>query len=444
MPTTHEDAQTARPGDQAASGPLLGVKILDFSEMIAAPLATMLLSDMGAQVIKIEPLEGESWRLFGQFMPGESRTFMPLNRGKRDLAVDLKTAEGQAIIHELAKDADVVVINYRPDVPARLGIDYATLSAINPRLIYVWNTAFGHRGPNAHRPGYDLILQAMSGLMSAAGRFDASGLPLGVGGAAVVDISAGLTLAWAVCAALYEREKSGAGQQVDTSLFGAALTVQASSFYSIESQDAAQRSLVLDIIRALREAGASYQTIVEAVREAKGITAGVAVSPYYRVYQTKDDFIAVACLSLPLRNKFLKVMGLEDPRLTLTGVDLQSPEGRAIGERLVKQAEALFRVRSGAEWLKLFDEAAVPAGPVRFADELYDDPHVVTGGLVVDAEHHAVGPVKMLGLPVQMSRTPLRHQGASPGLGQHTEEVLSGLGYDANRIADLRERRVVR
>jgi crotonobetainyl-CoA:carnitine CoA-transferase CaiB-like acyl-CoA transferase len=444
MPITREPAPTTQPGTATATGPLVGVRILDFSEMIAAPLATMLLSDMGAQVIKIEPLQGESWRLFGQFMPGESRTFMPLNRGKRDLAVDLKTAEGQAIVHELAKDSDVVVINYRPDVPARLKIDYATLSALNPRLIYVWNTAFGHKGPHAHRPGYDLILQAMSGLMSAGGRFDERGLPLGVGGAAVVDIAAGLTLAWAVCAALYEREKSGIGQQVDTSLFGAAMTVQASSFYSIESQDAEQRSVVLDIIRALREEGASYQAIVEAVREARGMAAGVAVSPYYRVYQTKDDFIAVACLNLPLRNKFLKVMGLEDPRLTFTGIGLQSPEGRAIGERLVKEAEALFRGRSGAEWLRLFDEAGVPAGPVRFADELYEDQHVVAGGLVVEAQHHAVGPVKMLGLPVQMSRTPLRHQGASPGLGQHTDEVLRGLGYDEARITALREQKVVR
>lgn len=428
------------------SGPLAGVRILDFSEMIAAPLAGMLLSDMGADVIKIEPPEGESWRLFGQFMPGESRAFIPLNRGKRDIAIDLKSAEGQAIVHELVRDVDVVLINYRPDVPAKLGIDYETLSAINPRLIYVWNTAFGHHGPHAHRPGYDLILQAMSGIMAASGRFDEKGLPQTVGGAAVVDISAGLILAWAVSAALYARERSGVGQKVDTSLFGAALTVQAQSFISIEVLDTEQREGVLAAIRSLRAGGRTFQEIAEAVRDLRGMGAlGPGVSPYYRVYQTKDDFIAVACLNLQLRNKLLRVLGLVDPRLTLTGVgDLRSPESRAIGEKLVVDAEAIFRQKTGEEWLKLFDEAGVPAGPVRFADELFEDAHVLEAGLVQEMQHHAAGTLKMLGVPVKMSRTPLHPQGASPGLGQHTDEVLRSIGYDDARISELRERKVVR
>ena len=227
---------------------------------------------------------------------------------------------------------------------------------------------------------------------------------------------------------------------VDTSLFGAALTLQASSFYSIEEKDARQRLVVLDTIRSLRASGSSYQEIVDAVREAKGVApTSAAVNLYYRVYQTRDDFIAVACLSQALRRKFLTVVGLDDPRLTLTGVDLRQPENRAIAERLVSEAEALFRTRTGEEWLRLFDEAGVPAGPVRFTDELYDDPHVLQGELVLNAEHYAAGPVKMLGLPIKMSRTPMKNQGASPGLGQHTDEVLRQIGYD-----DGRDRRLPR
>src|SRR5579884_1060725 len=228
----------SREAAMSASGPLLGVRVLDISEIIAAPVSTMLLSDMGADVIKIEPPEGEAWRLQTQFMPGESKGFMSLNRGKRDLAVNLKTPEGQEIVHTLVRDADVVVVNYRPDVPARLGIDYQTLAAINPRIIYAWNTAFGRRGPYAHRPGYDIILQAMSGLMAAAGSTTEQGLPATVGGTAVADFSAGLTLAWAICAALYARERTGEGQEIDTSLFGSALMVQTSRFFSVESDEA--------------------------------------------------------------------------------------------------------------------------------------------------------------------------------------------------------------
>jgi formyl-CoA transferase len=442
--TAAESAASSAWTAATASGPLAGVRVLDFSEIIAAPFSTMLLADMGADVIKIEPPEGEAWRHQASFMPGESRSFMSLNRGKRGMAVDLKTAEGQAIAHALARDADVAVLNYRPDVPARLGIDYATLAALNPRLIYAWNTAFGRRGPHAHRSGYDIILQAMTGLMAGAGAATAEGLPATVGGTAVADFSTGLTLTWAICAALYARERSGVGQQIDTSLFASVLTVQTSRFFSAERADAEERAALLAQVRAMRAEGRPYPEIVNTVMAASSRTAQPGSNPYYRVYQTADDFLAVGCLSQRLRRRFAELVGLDDPRLTGSAFEQRSEESRAIGRRLVQQAEPILRGRSTAEWLARFDAAGIPAGPVRFAEELFDDEHVIANDLVVDLEHAVAGPLRMVGPPVQMSGTPLRPQGASPALGQHTDELLRALGYDEARITDLRARGIVR
>jgi formyl-CoA transferase len=424
-------------------GPLSGVRVLDFSEIIAAPFCAMLLSDMGADVIKVEPPEGESWRLQAQFIPGESKGFMSLNRGKRGLAVDLKTDEGRAVVHALAREADVAIVNYRPDVPARLGIDYETLSALNPRLIYARNTAFGREGPDAHRPGYDIILQAASGLMTGAGGTTPAGVPATIGGTAVVDFSAALMLAWAISSALYARERTGRGQRIDTSLFGAALAIQTSRFFSVRDHDAAQRTALLERIDELREEGRPYAEIVQAAQQARGL-APAGTNLYYRVYHTADGFLAVAALSHALRDKFCRVLGLDDPRQIPGRIQPNSDEARRVGAELVPQAEATMRTRTTHEWIAAFDAAGVPAGPVRFADELFDDPQVRANGLLVEVEHTVAGTLEMVGPPVQMSGTPLHPQGASPALGQHTDDVLRALGYDDIRIADLRARGVVR
>jgi len=426
------------------SGPLAGVRVLDLSEIIAAPFCAMLLSDMGADVIKVEPPDGESWRLQNQFMPGESKGFMSLNRGKRGLAVDLKTAEGQAIVHALAHEADVAIVNYRPDVPARLGIDYETLAALNPRLIYAANTAFGRHGPDAHRPGYDIILQAGSGLMSAAGGASAAGVPQTIGGTAIADFSAALILAWSICGALYARERTGAGQRIDASLFGAALAVQTSRFFAVTQRDTEQRGLLLERLDELRAEGRPYAEMVAAAAQARGMTVQGTMNLYYRVYQTADGFLAVAALSHALRNKFCAALDLEDPRQTPGLVAPGSEEAREIGQRLVAEAETVFRARTTAEWLTRFDAAGVPAGLVRFVDELFDDPQVHANGLLVEVEHPLAGPLQMVGPPVQMSGTPLRPQGASPTLGQHTDEILHALGYNEASVQDLRARGVVR
>jgi formyl-CoA transferase len=284
----------------------------------------------------------------------------------------------------------------------------------------------------------------MSGLMAGAGSTTDQGLPATIGGTAVADFTSGLSLAWAICAALYARERTGMGQRVDTSLFGAALAVQTSRFFSVEDVDGPARAELLQRVQAMRERQQPYAEALEAVNSSRGLAGMQGTNPYYRVYQAADDFVAVGCLSHALRVKFCRVMEIEDPRLAARTFDQRSEEGRAIGRRLVQEVEARFRTRTAADWLAVFDAAGIPAGPVRFADELFDDPHVLANELVVEVEHAVAGPLKMVGPPVRMSRTPLRAQGASPPLGAHTDAVLRSLGYDEARIAGLRARGIVR
>src|SRR5437867_236229 len=197
------------------SGPLTGIRVLEFSQIIAGPLGCQLLSDLGADVIKVEPPQGEPWRLSAPFMPFESKTFQSLNRGKKSLAIDLAAPEAQEAIHRLVLGVDVVVINYRPDVAGRLAIDYDTLSAIKPSVIYVENTAFGRRGELSQRPGYDIVAQAISGLIAYVGKVDENGAPLVP--PPFADVTTGYAIATGVCAALFHRAQTGQGQKVETS-----------------------------------------------------------------------------------------------------------------------------------------------------------------------------------------------------------------------------------
>lgn len=422
-------------------GALDGIRILEFSEIIAAPFAGMLLSDMGADVIKIEPPQGEAWRLSAQFMPGESRQFISLNRGKRGLAIDLKTPEGREVVRKLVPQMDVVIINYRPDTPYNLGIDYETLSAINPRLVYVENTAFGRKGPHSYRPGYDIIAQAVTGLMAANGKTNDKGLPQAMS-PAMADFSTGISICWAVCAALFARERTGKGQKVEASLLGTALAVQTGTFMEIDSVDADTQGVMRQRIRELRDSGASFEEIQKVRTELRPqFGAGNA---YYRCYFTKDTVVAVGCLSDALRRKAAAAMGIHDPRFEDPNAPApMTPEGRAAAAKVVEQAEAIMRTRTTDEWIAIFDAAGVPAGPFRTIDELRTDPQVLENDLIVDLEHSLVGHLRMVGPPLKFSETPSTPRGASPALGEHNDAILSELGYDAGAIASLRASGVI-
>ena len=415
------------------SGPLSGVRILEFSEIIAAPFAGMILSDMDAEVIKVEPPWGEPWRHQGAFMPTESRNYISLNRGKRSLPLDLTKPEGRKIVYELIGTTDVVLINYRPDTPYNLGIDYETLSKLNPRLIYCHNTAFGLNGPDSYRPGYDIIAQAMSGIMGSGGKLK-DGLPQTIGATAVADFSSGLSAAWAICAALYAREKNGKGQKVETSLLGTALAIQTSRFLNIIDRDNEDRQQLLEEIDALRTSGTNWEDILEHYQSRRI----VPINPYYRTYQTSDGVIAIGNLSDVLRRRTAMVLGIDDPRFH-PDYSLGDTDGNIIAQRVAEQAEDIFRQKSTQEWLTILDDAGIPAGPVLFTEELENSEQMLANNLILELNHEKAGPIRMVGPLVTMTETPLKPVKASPTLGRDTVDILLTLGYRQAEIESLRE-----
>ena len=415
-------------------GPLDGVKVVEFTEIIAGPFAGMLLADMGAAVIKVEPPWGDPWRGVQAFAPTESRPFMAYNRGKRSLTLDLTTEAAGDILARLIPQMDVAIVNYRPDVAAKLGVDYAALSALNPRLIYCENTAFGRQGPDAHRPGYDLILQAMSGLMAAEGKLSDSGVPQHIVSTPLVDTAAGLCLVWCVCAALYFRERTGRGQKVETTLLGLALAMLGMRFVEVESLDQANVRNTLESLDALRQAGLPYADLLQVYAADHPVAPG---NIYYRTYQTADGVIAVGCLSDPLRRRLLETLGLTDIRFDPDYAP-NSERAAVFGAELMTQAEAVFQERTAAQWLAVLEERGIPAGPVRFVEEIFDDAQVQANGLVAELEHQAAGRLRMLGTLASFSETPLQAT-PPPALGQHTEEGLTELGCGPEEIARWRE-----
>ena len=419
-------------------GPLEGIKILEFSEIIAGPFAGMLLADMGADIIKVEPPWGEAFRHTIAIAPNESRQYVALNRGKRSLPLDLTRQEAREIVYKLVPEMDVVMVNYRPDVPAKLGIDYETLSTIQPRLIYCENTAFGSRGPHSLRPGSDIVAQAMTGLMAAGGKVQ-DGVPQPISATALADYATGITMAWGISAALYSRERTGRGQKIEAALMATALGIQNFRFINIKSIDQEALSQFYEDLTLLQEAGTPYEDILSFYQ---GFRARAPGNIYYRTYQAKDGFLAVGCLSDPVRKRMADVMGLHDIRFE-PGYDPLSDEAKAFGEELAKKAEACIREKPVEEWLRLFDPAGVPAGPLKFTEELLRDEHVIANDFVIKLEHPVVGELETVGPILKMSDTPLKAKASSPSLGQHTDAILEELGYSSEEIQRLREQKAV-
>jgi crotonobetainyl-CoA:carnitine CoA-transferase CaiB-like acyl-CoA transferase len=425
-----------------ASGPLNGVRILEFTQIIAGPLGCMILADMGADIIKVEPLIGEPWRLNAQFIPLESKTYQSLNRGKKSLAIDMQRPEAQAAIHRIVKDVDVVVSNYRPDVPARLGIDYETLRQIKPDLIYCDSTAFGRRGPWANKGGYDIVVQGASGFTAAGGRFDEGGNPVLPGAGATADFATGYSIAMGVCAALFHRSQTGEGQLVETSLLANALVFQGGSIMSLPPADTFGRQAIVDMLDDAHLRGASYTEMVEA---RTAIMSGRQQGNiYYRNYLTTDGAIAIGNLSASLRQKMRDALGIEyDPRDHDPNYDPRSPEAKEFGDELIAKTEAQIRAQPTKHWVELLERHGVPVAEILFPEEMDRQQQVIENEYVVELDHELTGPQTMVAPPHKMSASPPKPQGASPVLGRDNDAILTAAGYSQGEIEGLRASGVI-
>jgi crotonobetainyl-CoA:carnitine CoA-transferase CaiB-like acyl-CoA transferase len=380
-----------------------GLRVIDLTQAMAAPFCSMNLADMGADVIKVEPPTGEDMRRGSASRNGHSGTFLTINRGKRGITVDLKQPAGVEIIHRLARTADVFVQNYRPGAAKRLGVDYETLAAINPRLIYCSISGFGSTGPYATRGGYDLIAQGMSGIISVTG--DEHGPPAKAG-LPVSDLSAGLFGAYGILCALEHRERTGQGQLVDTSLLEAALalTVWEATEYWVTGQ-------------APKPLGSAHR-----------------LAAPYQALRASDGWFTVGANNDKLFEAFCRA--IERPDLAADARFTANRDRMHHRDALIAEIERTTAKEARAHWLTRLDAAGVPAGPINTYPEALADPHALARDMVVDLDHPGAGPIKALGVPVKLSDTPGAVDRAAPLLGQDNAVVLTELGYtDAEQRA---------
>jgi crotonobetainyl-CoA:carnitine CoA-transferase CaiB-like acyl-CoA transferase len=389
------------------TGPLSGITVLDLCSYLAGPYGCTLLADLGADVIKIESPQGDMLRQFPSSLDGESRFFLGTNRGKRALALDLKQKDGLAVLHRMVESADVLVENFRPSVPARLGIDYPRLKAINPRLVYAGLTGYGDKGPLSDKGGFDQVLQCLSGMaVFQGGGADKPQLVLG----SVLDYFTSALLAYGVAAALFHRERSGQGQYLSLSLLRSALTIQAGRFVWADSEGR-------DIAR---DSGTG------------GLTG---------IHPTKDGALYISVHSNHFWAALCELIGrpelAQDPRCA----SMRSRARHAA--ELVPEVRAALAERSARDWEEIFGER-VPCAAVRPIEDMFDHPQVLAEGLVTTLDHPAVGRYRTMTKPVALSETPGPAPTAAPVFGQHSDEVLGEYGYSPGEIAALRGRGVIR
>jgi crotonobetainyl-CoA:carnitine CoA-transferase CaiB-like acyl-CoA transferase len=415
-------------------GPLEGVRVIEFTEIIAGPVGGMLLADFGADVIKIEPPWGDPWRGSpGPSGPNESRGFIAVNRGKRSIRVDLTKPGGQLVMRKLVEDADVVVLNHRPDVPAKLGIDYETLSAVNPRVIYCEVTAYGRKGPNKDLPGYDVIVQALSGMMTSEGH-DNDGVPGTVTVSPVSDMATGYSIMMSVSAALYYRERTGKGQKIENSLLQNSLTMQVGALTELDEFPTPRQIWRDEDLTVLKDAGVEFSDIYTAYR---GQRYNPEFMAYYKAYQTSDWVISIGCLSNPLRQKMADAMGVHDIRFDV-GYVRESPVAIEFAENLILNYTKLFSEKTTDEWLKILTAAGVPCGPMRFIEEMVSDEQALANGMVVETHHTVSGDTRGPGPLASMSESPLKITRGAPAFGERTDEILQEAGYSSGDIKALK------
>jgi CoA:oxalate CoA-transferase len=387
------------------SGPLLGIRVLDFCSFINGAYGASLMGDLGADVIKIEPVYGDLARAWGPFINVESRPFQTWNRSKRGLCIDLTQAAARKIIYDLTARADVVIVNFRPGVAEKLGIDYPALREINPQLIYCSSTAFGAKGPYRDRPGYDPILQSISGLAKETANYSGR---IAISPVAASDYQASMLVLTGVLAALLHREKTGAGQLVETSLLQGIMSIQTHFFYQPVEAEAQGR---------------------------------VGIYPY-RLFETKDGQIFIGGATDKFWRMLCEVLELSDLAID-TRYDTN--EKRTVrSSELAPILEPLIREKTTSEWQTILMAKGVPCGAVGEWSEFFNDEQVNAMEMHQQIDHPVIGPAFVTGVPINFEKTPGKIKRGAPVLGEHTQEVLREIGYDDEKIAKLIEAGVIR
>jgi crotonobetainyl-CoA:carnitine CoA-transferase CaiB-like acyl-CoA transferase len=386
-------------------GPLTGTTVLDLTRVLSGPYCTMMLADMGARVIKIEqPRGGDDTRHWGPpFLGTESAYFLSINRNKESVTLDFKHARGRALLDQLIAMSDVIVENFRPGTLARLGLDYATLAPKHPRLVYCSVSGYGHTGPRSQEPGYDAVLQGEGGLMSLTGAPDVPPVRVGV---AVADIVTGIFACQGITAALFARERTARGQQVDIAMLdtvAAMLTYQAGIYFATGQPP--------------QRMGNRHPTIV----------------PYETFTASDGEFVLAVGTDEQFR-KFCEVAGLQ------AGERFATNRGRVTGYAELRPMIAdRMKTQTRSYWIERLGKAGVPCGSVRDLHEVFTDPQIAARDMSVPMTHPIAGPIRVLGSPLKLSDTPASQRTPPPMLGQHTESVLQrDLGLTSDAIQELR------
>ena len=388
--------------------PLQDIKVIDFSQILAGPFCTMLLADMGADVVKIEkPNGGDDTRRYGPpFIEGESAAFLTLNRNKRSIVLDLKSEQGISIVRRMLEDADVMIHNFRPGVVDRMGLAYEDVSAVNPAIVYCTVSGFGTTGPYSSRAGFDLVAQGMSGLMSINGF---PGAPPAKVGVPMADLNTGMFCAYGILTAYINRLATGQGQHVDASLI---------------------------------ESGIAYTLYESATYFATGEVAGPLGSAHrmiapYQAFATQDGYINIGAANQNNWERMCRAIGredlLEDERFA------SNPERMVSIEALTPIMEETFRTQTTGHWVEALEKAGVPCGPIYNIEQVYADPHVRSRDMAVELKHPKSGSIRNIGVPVKLSDTPGSVRTPAPLLGQHSEDVLCQYGYADADISAFRD-----
>ena len=394
-------------------GPIAGVRVLELAQIMAGPACGLMLADLGAEVIKIEKTAGgdDTRKFLPPDINGESAAFMMMNRNKKGLALNLKEQEGINIFKKMVEQSDVVIENFRKGTLEKLGIGYEDLKKINPKIILCEISGYGRTGPYADKGGFDLVAQGMSGLMSITG--ESSDKPPMKVGAPLTDITAGILGATGVLAALINRDKTGKGQRVDTSLY---------------------------------EAGIVHTYWQSAIAGATGKSPGPLGSAHpltapYQAFKTKDNWITIGASN---QNNWMNLLN------AIERVDLQEDDRFKDNNSRMKNLKALAPIlqeellkKTSNEWIKIFDEKGLPCGPINSITEMQNDPHTLDRKMVIEVDNKKAGKSKAIGMPIKFSDTNANTEIGAPNFGQHTDEILIQFGYSAEQIKDYKDKGIV-